>query len=84
MARYPEYADLPEHLRAMLRAVTSDDAAAERFAHAPHKHLRGRTVMQVVNAPFGQRAIERFLLDLGQYLGVDDMERFRESFGRRT
>jgi len=40
--------------------------------------------MQVVNAPFGQRAIERFLLDLGQYLGVDDMDRFRESFGRRT
>lgn len=84
MPRYPDYASLPEHIRAMLRAVTKeDDATAERFAHAPNKNLRGVSIMTMVNYPFGQRVVERFLLDLGVYLGVDDMERFRASFGRR-
>jgi len=81
--RYPEYSDLPQHIRAMLVAVTSDDDAAERFANAPHKHLKGRSVMQIVNVWFGQRMIERFLLDLGNYLGVDDMERFEQHFGKK-
>ena len=83
MPRYPEYADLPRHLREMLVAVTSDDDAAERFANAPHKLLKGRSVMEVVNVWFGQRMIERFLLDLGNYLGVDDMERFEQHFGQK-
>jgi len=85
VARYPEYADLPDHIRAMLRAVTDDsDAAAERYAHAENKNLKGRSVMLVVNAWFGQRVVERFLFDLGNYLGVDDMDRFERSFGNRT
>jgi hypothetical protein len=84
VARYPTYGDLPEHLREMLRAVCDgDDGAAERYAHAPNKHLKGRSVMAVANAWFGQRVVEHFLLDLGNYLGVDDMDRFRASFGRR-
>jgi hypothetical protein len=83
VARYSDYASLPPHLKEMLRLVTSDDAAAERYANAPNKNLDGRSVMQVLNAPFGQRAVERFLLDLGNYLGVEDMERFEDSFGRR-
>jgi len=83
MPRYPDYPSLPEHIREMLVAVTKDDDAAERFAHAPHKHLRGKSVMQIVNVWFGQRTIERFLLDLGLYLGVDDMERFEQRFGRK-
>jgi len=81
--RYPDYASLPDHLRAMLRAVTSDDAAAERYAHAPNRNLKGHSVMTVVNAPFGQRMVERFLYDLGNYLGVDDMDRFPPLFGKR-
>lgn len=85
MARYREYADLPAHIREMLRLVTSgEDGAAERYAHAPNKHLRGRSVMEVVNAWFGQRIVERFLVDMGNYLGVDDdMERFVPMFGRK-
>ncbi|MGQ0613091.1 MAG: hypothetical protein ACT4PV_05065 [Planctomycetaceae bacterium] len=82
MARYPDYAALPEHIRAMLRAVTSDDAAAERYAEAPNRNLKGRSVLAMANMPFGQKIVERFLLDLGLYLGVDGMERFQESFGR--
>jgi len=83
VARYTDYASLPAHLKEMLRLVTSDDAAAERYANAPNKNLDGRSVMQVLKAPFGQRAVERFLLDLGNYLGVEDMERFEASFGER-
>ena len=83
MPRYPDYASLPQHIREMLVAVTKDDDAAERFAHAPHKHLKGKSVMEIVNVWFGQRTIERFLLDLGNYLGVDEMERFEQSFGRK-
>jgi hypothetical protein len=83
VARYPDYASLPRHLREMLVAVTSDEAAAERYAHAPNKNLKGQSVMTIVNAPFGQRVVEHFLLDLGIYLGVDEMERFRVSFGKR-
>lgn len=84
MGRFRDYASLPAHIRAMLRDVTSTDEAAERYAHAPNKNLRGRSVMEVINFPFGQRIVERFLLDLGQYLGVDDMERHRASFGKKT
>ena len=83
MARYREYEDLPEHLKGMLRAVTSDDGAAERFFHAPNKLLRGTTPKKVVNSWFGQRALERFLVELGNFLGVDDMERFESEFGKR-
>ena len=81
--RYPDYASLPAHVRDMLVAVTKDDAAAERFFHAPNKHLKGKSVHEVINAWFGQRVAEKFLLDLGDYLGVDEMERFRKHFGRR-
>jgi hypothetical protein len=81
--RYPDYASLPEHIRAMLRAVTSDDAAAERYAESHNKNLKGRSVLQVVNAPFGQRVVEHFLLDLGNYLGVEDMDRFEADFGKK-
>jgi len=85
MARYPDYASLPAHIREMLRLVAGGgDDAAERYAHAPNKHLKGQSVMLVVNAWFGQRVVEHFLHDLGNYLGVDDMERFRDSFGRRS
>ena len=84
MPRYPDYPSLPTHIREMLVAVTQDDAAAERYAHAPNKNLKGQSVMLIINAPFGQRAIESFLLDLGNYLGVDDMERFEGSFGKKT
>ena len=64
VARYPAYANLPAHIREMLRAVCDgDDGAAERYAHAPNKHLKGRSVMVVVNAWFGQRVVEHFLLD---------------------
>ncbi|NJN14147.1 MAG: DUF2384 domain-containing protein [Planctomycetes bacterium] len=83
MPRYREYASLPDHLRAMLRAVTSDDGAAERYANAPNKNLKGQTVMGLMNLPFGQRAVERFLYDLGNYLGVDDMDRFLPEFGKK-
>ncbi len=84
MARYPEYEDLPEHIKGMLRAVAGgDDDAAERYAHAPNKHLKGQSVMLVVNAWFGQRVVESFLLDMGNYLGVDDMDRFKDSFGKK-
>ena len=83
MPRYPDYASLPSHIRAMLRAVTSDDAAAERYAEVPNKNLKGQSVLQVVNAPFGQRVIEHFLLDLGNYLGVDEMDRFEADFGKK-
>jgi len=84
MARYQAYDRLPGHIREMLVAVCDgDDAAAERYAHAPNKHLKGQSVMVVVNAWFGQRVVEHFLLDLGNYLGVDDMERFQPHFGKR-
>ncbi|MFQ5844048.1 MAG: hypothetical protein ACE5JG_03585 [Planctomycetota bacterium] len=85
MARYPEYADLPGHIKRMLRAVTSNDDAAERYFHAPNKHLEGRTLCQVVNSPFGQRVAERFLVELGRYLAVDDgeIERFKASLGKK-
>jgi hypothetical protein len=39
--------------------------------------------MAVVNAWFGQRVVEHFLLDLGNYLGIDGMDRFRAHFGKR-
>jgi len=81
--RYPDYASLPAHIREMLVLVTDDEGAAERYAHAPNKNLKGASVMAVVNAPLGRRVIERFLLDLGNYLGVDDMERFEALFGRK-
>ncbi len=83
MARYKDYATLPEHIKVMLRAVTSDDAAAERYAHAPNKNLKGVSVMTVINAPFGRRVVERFLLDLGNYLGVDDLDDYKASFGKK-
>jgi hypothetical protein len=83
VGRYKDYAALPAHVKEMLRAVTSDDAAAERYAHAPNRNLKGASVMTVINAPFGQRLIERFLYDLGNYLGVDDMDRFPPRFGAR-
>lgn len=83
MPRYRDYASLPEHVRGMLVAVTSDDDAAERFAFAPNKHLKGRSVMEVINVWFGQRFVERYLLDLGDFLGVDDMERFKPHFGKK-
>ena len=84
MARYPDYTHLPAHIREMLRAVTDgSDDAAERYAHAPNKNLKGRSVMLVANAWFGQRVVERFLYDLGNYLGVDDMDRFETSFGNK-
>jgi hypothetical protein len=84
VARYPAYANLPAHIREMLRAVCDgDDAAAERYAHVPNKHLKGQSVMAVANAWFGQRVVEHFLLDLGNYLGIDGMERFEHSFGKR-
>jgi len=84
VARYPGYANLPAHIREMLLAVCGgDEDAAERYAHAPNKHLKGQSVMTVANAWFGQRVVEHFLLDLGNYLGLDDMDRFRPYFGRR-
>jgi hypothetical protein len=84
VARYRDYASLPAHIREMLLAVCDgDDGAAERYAHAPNKHLKGQSVMVVVNAWFGQRVVEHFLLDLGNYLGIDDMERFEAHFGKR-
>ena len=83
MARYKDYAALPEHIKGMLRAVTSDDAAAERYAHAPIKSLKGVSVMTVINAPFGRRVVERFLLDLGNYLGVDGIDDFKQHFGKK-
>ena len=82
--RYKDYASLPEHIKAMLRAVTHDDAAAERYLHAPNKNLKGQPLFNVINAPFGQRVAERFLYDLGNYLGVDeDMDEFKKSFGKK-
>ena len=84
MPRYPDYASLPDHIRAMLRAVTSDDDAAERYAEVPNKNLKGQSVLQVINAPFGQRLIEHFLLDLGNDLGVDEMDRFEAEFGKKS
>ena len=83
MARYKTYAALPTHIKAMLRAVTHDDAAAERYAHVANKNLKGASVMTVINAPFGQRVVERFLLDLGNYLGVDDMDDYQQHFGKK-
>jgi len=84
VARYREYDDLPAHIQGMLRAVTNGtDDAAERYAHAPNKHLKGLSVMKMVNVWFGQRVVERFLLDLGRYLGVDDIDDFESAFGRR-
>jgi hypothetical protein len=68
----------------MLRAVTDGrDETAERYAHARNKNLRGQSVMTVVNAWFGQRVVEAFLYDLGNYLGVDDMDRFKPDFGKK-
>jgi len=84
VARFRAYGNLPAHIREMLRAVCDgDDGAAERYAHAPNKHLKGQSVMVVVNAWFGQRVVEHFLLDLGNYLGIDEMDRFRDHFGKR-
>ena len=82
MPRYPEFEDLPQHIRAMLVAVTKDEDAAERFAHAPNKHLKGKSVMEIINVWFGQKVVERFLFDMGEYLG-EDMERFKADFGKR-
>ena len=81
--RYRDYESLPEHIRGMLRAVTSDDAAGERYAYAPNKNLKRKSVMDMINYPFGQRIVEDFLLDLGNYLGVEDMDDFKESFGKK-
>ena len=85
MARFKDYASLPLHIREMLRAVTSgEDGAAERYALVPNKSLKGLSVMQLVNAPFGQRSVERFLHDLGGFLGVEeDMDRFVPLFGKK-
>ena len=82
--RYPDYPALPAHVRAMLRAVTTgDDDAAERYALAFNRNLKGQSVLDIINAPFGQRFVERFLLDLGNYLGVDGMDLFEADFGKR-
>ena len=51
--RYPEYSDLPEHLRAMLVAVTSDDDAAERFARTI------RPTLSIRNRPSGEPSRRR-------------------------
>jgi len=83
LARFPDYASLPEHIRGLLRAVTKDDAAAERYAHAPNRNLGGRSPLEMINYPFGQRIVERFLYDLCGYLGVDGFESFRSEFGKR-
>jgi hypothetical protein len=83
VGRYKDYAALPAHVKEMLVAVTSDDAAAERYAHAPNRNLRGQSVFALMNVPFGQRLVERFLYDLGNYLGVDGMDRFPPRFGSR-
>jgi hypothetical protein len=83
--RFKDYAALPSHIRAMLRAVTSgEDGAAERYANVSNKNLRGLSVLELINTPFGQKAVERFLLDLGNYLGVEDMDRFQSDFGKRS
>jgi len=85
MARYAEYEDLPDHIREMLRLVAGGtDAAAERYANVPHKHFKDQSLMTVVNAWFGQRIVEHYLFDMGVYLGVDDMDRFKASFGKRS
>ena len=83
MARYKDYASLPEHIKGMLRAVTHDDGAAERYYHAPNKNLKGESVATVINAPFGQKVVERFLLDLGNYLGVDGIDDYEQHFGKK-
>jgi len=83
VARYRDYAALPEHIKGMLRAVTSDDAAAERYAHVKNKNLKGVSVMTIINAPFGRRVVEHFLLDLGNYLGVDGIDDFKQHFGKK-
>ena len=84
MARYKEYTALPEHIRAMLRAVTTgEDGTAERYAETPNKNLKGLSVMQLINTPFGQRTVEKFLYELGNLLGVEDMDDFKPSFGKK-
>jgi hypothetical protein len=84
MARFKNYDALPAHIRAMLRAVTSgEDGAAERYANVANKNLRGLSVLQLINTPFGLRATEQFLLDLGNYLGVEDMDAFESDFGKK-
>ncbi len=85
MARYKDYASLPEHIRGMLRAVTSgEDGAAERYAEVSNKNLKGLSVMQLINTPFGQRAVEKFLHELGEFLAVEtDMDDFKPHFGKK-
>ena len=85
MARYPDYAALPEHIKAILRAVTADDAAAERYYNTPNKLLDGKALCDVINAPLGQRAAEHFLMELAGYLAVDDdeFERFKAALGKK-
>ena len=83
MPRYPDYTSVPPHLKAMLRAGTSDDAAAERYFHTPNKNLKGESIHGLINRPLGQKIIERFLYDLGNYLGVEDMDQFLQEFGKR-
>ncbi len=84
MARYKRYEDLPEHIRAMLRAVTNGtDDAGERYAFVANKNLKGLSIMQTINTWFGQKVVENFLVDLGNYLAVDDIDDFRASFGKK-
>ncbi|MCZ6571761.1 MAG: hypothetical protein O7C98_01185 [Planctomycetota bacterium] len=85
MARYPDYAALPQHIQAILRAVTADDAAAERYYNTPNKLLDGKALSEIINAPLGQRAAEHFLMELAGYLAVDDeeLERFKASLGKK-
>ncbi len=81
--KYADYASLPEHVKGMLRAVTNDDSAAERYYHAQNKNLKGDTLHAMINRPFGQKIVEHFLYDLGNYLGADDMDAFKTSFGKK-
>ena len=81
--KYRDYGSLPEHIKGMLRAVTNDDRAAERFYHASNKNLKGDTLHAMINRPFGQKVVEQFLYDLGNYLGADEMDEFKTSFGKK-
>ena len=84
MAKYPDYDSLPAHIKEMLRLVTTgEDGGAERYANAPNKHLGGKSVLEVANRWFGRRLVEQFLVEMGSFLGVDEMERFEARYGRR-